>query len=251
MDTNNNIDLLEKYLNNELSGEEMRDLDQQISTNEELAAEFAKRKTAHEAIDFMIAQNLKSELEEMEMEVKETKVISLQKRRTNRILLLSLAASFLLLIGYFSIFLPQSTSSGQELAFANYKAPDYSLRSSNTPNYQHVLSRGIDALKQQQYQTAIASLDSVDVNDEYYIIAQFYLAHAYYQAEQYQQAEDIFELVSASNDIRYMEEADWYGLLACLAHEGGCTEKLDAIAKNNNHTYQQQTISMQKQLKNK
>lgn len=250
---NNHIDLIEKYLSNDLSAEEQQTFDQKVHTDSEFAYEFEKRQAAHTAIDFLIAESLKSELEALEEEEEQGgKVISLQKRKRSRIVLLSVAASLLLLIGYFSLVNTTGDlgSTGPQLAAANYEIPDYNIRRGN-PNvdFENLLTTGINALKQQEYQAAIVALDSVTQGNEYYIVAQFYLAHAYYQAEQYDQAEAAFEVVSVSNDIRYQEDADWYGLLACLAKEGNCTEKIDRLANDNSHSYQQQALSIRSELK--
>lgn len=249
METNPNIDRIEKYLSNDMSSEEKQAFDQQVVTDTGLADEFIKRRAAHEAIDFLVAKNLKKQLEEMENEEGKNNVISLHKRRRSRIVLLSLAASVLLVIGFFSIYLQDTGSTGPQLAAANYEIPSYSVNRSKTVDFEDLLSKGVNALKEKEYQTAITTLDSVAQSDEYFVIAQFYLAHAYYQSTQYEQAEEKFEIVSASNDIRYRDDADWYGLLACLAKEGNCQDKITSLAENANHSYQQQAISIQNDLK--
>lgn len=249
---NNHIDLIEKFLNNELSQEDKQAFDQKVHTDSEFAHEFERRQAAHTAIDFLIAQSLKKDLEALEAEgQQEGRIISLQKRKRNRIVLLSLAASLLLLFGYFSLYYNSDPgSTGPQLAAANYETPDYNLRrGAPEVDFEDLLTKGINALKQKEYQTAIVALDSVTYGNEYYYIAQFYLAHAYYQAEQYEQAEQAFEVVSQGNDIRYQEDADWYGLLACLAQDGDCTDKVDQLANDDSHSYQQQAVSIKDELK--
>lgn len=249
METNPNIDRIEKYLSNEMTKSEKQAFDQQVAADADLATEYTKRRAAHEAIDFLVAKNLKKQLEEMENEAGQDNVISLHKRRRSRIVLLSLAASILLVIGFFSIYLQDTGSTGPQLATANYEIPSYSVNRSKTVDFEDLLSKGVNALKQKEYQTAIVTLDSVAQSDEYFVIAQFYLAHAYYQSTQYEQAEEKFEIVSASNDIRYRDDADWYGLLACLANDGSCQDKITTMAEDVNHSYQQQAISIQNDLK--
>mgnify|MGYP000391829407 CR=1 FL=1 len=79
---NNHIDLIEKYLSNDLSQEEKQTFDQKVHTDNEFAHEFEKRQAAHTAIDFLIAQSLKSELEALEEEEQQGgKVVSFQKRK--------------------------------------------------------------------------------------------------------------------------------------------------------------------------
>jgi len=248
---NNHIDLIEKYLSNDLSQEEKQTFDQKVHTDNEFAHEFEKRQAAHTAIDFLIAQSLKSELEALEEEEQQGgKVVSFQKRKRNRLVLLSLAASLLLLIGYFALNINGNSGlDARQLAAANYEAPNYRDIRGDKVDFEDLLTKGVNALKQKEYQTAITTLDSVAQSNEYYVIAQFYLGHAYYQAEQFTQAEEAFESVSSSSDIRYQEDADWYGLLACLANEGNCTDKIDRLAKDNSHSYQQQAVSIRDELK--
>lgn len=247
MENNSKINRIEKYLNNELSETEQMALDNELQTDESLATEFGRRQTAHKALDFIIAKNLKTQLEELEQE---DKVVYLQKRRKSRFFLLSSAASILLIVGFFAIYFLGGTPSSTELVSKYYETPDYNFqRTIEAIKPEDVLKKGVTELENKEYTNAISTLASIQKGDEDYIIAQYFLAHARYFSNQYAQAEAGFKLVVAGDDLRYKEAAEWYGLLSCLAQGKDCGADLDKVANNNNSKYQTEAQKIKKQLK--
>ena len=249
MENNRDIDIIEQYLTNELPEGERITFEERLQVEPNLVNEFERRQTAHKALDFMIAENLKEQLKSLEKE--ETKVISLHSRRRRMIYIISAAASVLLLIGAFAILLPGG-SQPNELAEAYYELPDFSAqRSAEASEIQeNKLYIGIEALENSAYDQAILTLDAIPESDENYIIAQYYLAHAYYLSSQFDQAEASFNEVSASNEIRYQEQAEWYALLACLMQkETNCDAQLNQIKNNANHAYQERATKIHQRLK--
>ncbi len=242
MSNQNNIDLIEKYLSFEMDDTERSDFESQLRQNEELQAEFQRRETAHQALDFLIAENLRAELRTMEQQ--STKVVSLASRR-RRSFTLAIAASVLVLIGAFFMFLPSKTSSPLQLAMDNYDTPAFTIRGSNEPT---ALSDGIAALEAQQYEDAIVQLEKVEVGSGHEIAAHYFLGHAYFLTEQYDQAENKFELAAAGQDLRYTEDAQWYGLLSCLATNKNCDAKLQDILTTSNHSYMEEAQELSQRL---
>ncbi len=247
MDTNKDIDRIEKYLNNELNDAERASLDNHIAENEDLADEFKRRESAHLALDYLVAKNLKAQLEELEAE---SKVVPLHKKRKSRMVILSIAASMLLLVGAFYFILPQNNMSSPELAAAYYEQPDFSNRSAgNAISEEEKLNEGMEALQNGQYEAAISSLETIAEGNAYYIVAQYYLGHSFYATGQYAQAAQNFAIVSASNDLRYLEDAQWYELLSCLAQDNSCSSLLDKLVNNNSHSHHQQALEINKKTK--
>ena len=143
MDKNPEIDLIEKYLNFELSIEDAQALESRIEQDETLAAEFEQRQMAHKMLDFVVVKNLKEQLQGLE---EESKVVSIHQRRRRRIYTLSIAASVLVLIGVFSIFLSGNQMMGDELAGNYYSVPDFSNQRGTTDPAQISLNSALDYL---------------------------------------------------------------------------------------------------------
>lgn len=248
MNQMNNNDQIEKYLNNELSGEERITLENQIREDDNLKKEFERQQTAHRILDIAIAQSLKEQLMELE---EESKVVSINRNKGRRFSILqwAAAASVLLVIGFFAFFFQGGQSDPGQLASAYYQMPDLNMQRSGEATPENILSRGLQALEDQDYATAVNTLDSISSENEFFLVAQYYLAHSHYLQGDYASAEQEFSRVSEGNDLRYKEEAEWYGLLACLQQGEFCTAKMDKIIKNNDHSYHEQAEAMQNSMK--
>ena len=122
MDHKHDIELIEKLLQNQLPENERQELEQRIRQDEVLTHELERRQKAHHALDFVIAQNLKEQLQNLE---EESKVVSLRSRRRTLTYVLSAAASVLLIVGTFSIIYPGGAQPA-ELASSYYELPDFS-----------------------------------------------------------------------------------------------------------------------------
>jgi len=248
MDNNPQIEQIERYLSNTISAQEKTNLEQALQEDQDLATEFEKRQRAHKLLDFAVVSNLKAQLESLE---EESKVVSISQGRRKRLYTLSIAASLLVLVGAFAILMPRNNLSSTEMAAAYYSGADLnSQRSGETletipENY----TAGLEALEQNQIQEAITALSSVADSTGYALPAQYFLAHALYQNQDYAQAAENFGAVQASGDLRFSENAEWYGLLACLAQDGTCLDQAQQISTNNQHSFQQEAKKIVKRLK--
>ena len=248
MEKDLDIVLIERYLNNEITTTEKEAFDLRLQKEEILKAEFQRRQTAHNALDFIITSNFKKQLERLESE---SETGTIKKMNIRRISILSIAASIAILVGAFYLFSLQDTAKGVQLAASYYEIPNLNnLRNGigETAN-ENLLSRGLTALQNQEYNAAIKSLDSIQSNAPFYLEAQYYQAHAYYLSDQFKKAESAFEAISTTIDIRYSEEAEWFALLSCLTQESTCEEKLNRLLKNSDHTYHKQALEIREKSK--
>lgn len=238
MNQQNNIDLIEQYLSNELSDAERKELEAQLETDKDLANELDRRQTAHQMIDFMISESLRNQLKALEAE--DSKVVSLASR-TRRLYTLAIAASVIILIGAFFFLIPGGQSlSNQQLAMNYYEAPVFTMRSSGDETIEANLAAGLQALRDTDYRAAIQNLEQISPENDQYIMARYYLGHAHFLAREYTAAGNYFAEVINSNDIRYIEDAQWYALLSCLSQDQTCQEMLDRILNDQNHLHYRQ-----------
>lgn len=246
MSSQEKIEMIERYLANDMSEEERRGFEAEVGQDSDLASELERRQTAHKALDFLISEDLRSELKAME--AKEGKVVTMKTKRTSYIYKMAIAASFLILIAAFFIFGPGGQMSGSQAALAYYESPDYSMRGST--NQVVELTSGLTALSNGDFEEAISQLSSITSDAEQYISATYYLAHAYFQNEQYGQAQERFEIVANSGDIRFLESAEWNLVLSCLAQENSnCEQEIEKITSNPGHPYHQNTLMVVDELK--
>ena len=249
MENNKDIQLIENYLNHQLGTEERAAFENRLQEDTAFASEFERHQRAHRALDFMIAKNLKEQL--MSLEAEEEKVISINRNRRGRRLLFvraAAAAVVLFMVGFYFFNLPQGSMSGSEIAASYYQGPDYSIRGGDD-NSQTILSRGIEALENKEYNEAISTLDSIESNSDSFVQAQYFQAHAYYQSGEYRKAERRFEQVSTGNDMLLQEDAEWYSLLSCLALNKDCGPKLVPLTEDPDHAYNDQAIAISKRFK--
>ena len=238
------IDQIEQYLNFEMAEEDRHIFESQLDQDQELAAEVSRREMAHKTLDFMIAENLRTELKAMEQQ--DTKVVSLASRSRRRFQL-AIAASVLVLIGAFFMFLPSKSSTPYQLAMSAYDPPNFTLRS-GTADSPVDLTKGMEALEIGDYQSAISALRAVDPNSGFKVPADFYLGHATFLSGDYTAAQQYFAAAAAGEDLRYTEDAQWYATLSCLALKNNCSDKLEDISNDSSHSYIEHAKEILQQL---
>ncbi len=249
---NTYIEQIEAYLNGELSAKARADLEQTIAQDANLQSEFDKRQLAHQAIEVLIEDDLRATLRNLEAKeqdaapTQEAKVRTMGRNR--RLFLLSAAASAAVLIGFFGLQFFGQGNSPEQLAMDYYEAPSFEVRGTDT-NLNR-LKAGLDAMKTKDYPTAIQAFDAIPASDDYYVGAQCNRAHALYLQGKYEAAMAGFQIAARGNDPRYTEQAQWYGILACLAaNKGGeCMTKLDAILADDGHSYYGKARALKEKL---
>ena len=246
MDQKDQIDKIESYLNHELSDVERAEFEAALKKDVHLAEELGRRQAAHTAIDYLIAEDLRTELKAMEKEATQTPIIPLRKRK---IFPLAIAATLIILVGAFFFINPWGPSSPTDSILAYYEAPDDAMRSSTGDELPTELVQARQSIQARAFDAAIRQLQTVSPDDQHYIYAQYLLGHAYFGKEEYAAAQQSFEFVIERDDLRYKEEADWYGLLGCLMHGSMCMGKWETLILNEDHSYHQNALELRDKLK--
>ncbi|MEL6925451.1 MAG: hypothetical protein AAFO94_15490 [Bacteroidota bacterium] len=258
MDNEKDIQRIEDYLHNRMEASVKRAFEEQLKSDKQFAQRFENHQLAHKALDFMIAGNLKSQLEDMEQQYygeaasdNDARVVPMPAgNRGRRFLLMRVAAAavVILAVGLSYIYFPMGGPSGSELAASYYEAPTYQIRGQENSTID-ALSLGLTALGTGDYETAIRELSSIPTNDAYYIQAQYFKGHALYQSRSFEQAESTFLAVSKQNDMRYQQEAQWYALLSCLAQDKDCLLLTESVAQTAGHAYEKEAKTILDELK--
>jgi TolA-binding protein len=242
------IELIEKYFNHQLSERERSAFESRLDQDNILAAELDKHRSAHKMLDYLVAKNLKAELVTLEQE---EKVVSIHAhRRRKKLFALSIAASVLLIFGFFFTDIFTKNISPSSMAMAYYELPESAERSGTEASlYPENIQLGLQAFTNKNYLEAIQLLEAVPESDAYYVLAQYYLGHAHFESDNFAGAQATFDRVSKTNDVRYQEEASWFALLACLAQDQSCSSALRLLTEDTTHSFHTEALEIQQKLK--
>jgi len=252
------LDKIERYLNGEMNPQDEAQFDAEIEQNPELAAAVDNFGVANDAIELLIEDNLRAELNELKTEEsgnQASNVVSINKHKPVAKMrslrtYLAAAASVALLVGFFGMNWAgnnySNTALGEEM-YSGYDLPN--VRSGN--NTMHPFSEGLTAFQNKNYDQAIQFFKGIVVDDPRYAEAQFYLGHAYLENKSFGEAATQFEKVTSLNDVRYTENAEWYQLIAQLS-SGETAANFDAllakITGDKDHTFNKQATELQGKL---
>lgn len=275
----NNFNVVEQYIKGELKGKDLDKFMQRLSSDTSLQEDVAlyenaatvfeqfesfERKEANQALVTQVAKKLETDsffdnldltntkLNEEELKFvtdslnsnqeltqEKTKVVQLKPKRRLRVL--SLAASFLVLVVTGSLIFSNTSYSNQQIAIDSYKDPGLTANMKGSDTQVSPLETGTNAYYRNNYKEAIESFSTVPNDSDYYLEAQYNLAHTHYQLKEYDKTIDLFQYVIAnSQDARLIEASEWYLALSYLAsnNKGDSFQQLmDKMIMNENHRY--------------
>ena len=249
------LNKIEAYLNGDLSSSEEQQFDTEIAQNPKLAKAIDNYSIANDAIEILIEDNLRKELEQLKAEEASAgKVVSINKNRhqiKRRSLrsYMAIAASLAILLGFFSVQWAGNNYSNEALMeeVYGYKMPNVRA-ANNTP---HPFAEGLKAYQAQDFSKASQFFEGIAADDSRYSEAQFYLGHTLYQGKNYMTSAAKFKQVVTANDVRFVENAEWYQLLSLLAAGDRSKEfqsLLSQIANDKNHTFNNKAMQLQTKL---
>ena len=210
---------LDRYLRDEMSEQERKTFEEQLSTDDTLTEELDLQRDTIEGIRLDGSQALKKRLQAVEAELATPAPAAVDDEKTNRRFLMTwvaIAASLLtvLLLGY--LFVP-SASSHQELYAAHYQ-PFPNLinpaQRSLEANEETVLGRAVRAYDEQQYAEALTLFEEGNALSEPSYT--FYYGASYLALDQPVQAIPLLERVVQQKTGLFYEPGLWYLALAHL-----------------------------------
>lgn len=252
------LEKIEKYVNGEMSASEEKAFDAAIEQDATLATAVDNFGVANDAIELLIEDNLRTELDNLRAEESAesaNNVVSINKskpvaRMRSLRRYLAMAASVALLLGFFGMNWAGSNYSDAALGEGIYSGYDMpNVRSGG--NTLHPFSEGITAYNAGDYAKAIPFFQGIVVDDPRYAEAQFYLGHALLKNKDFSSAATQFKKVQTLNDVRYTENAEWYQIVAQLSAEQTNDEfytLLNKITNDSNHTFNSQAVDLQGKL---
>ena len=237
-------DKIQAYIHGELEAADLQAFEQEIASDPGLRQEVELHRIADDSIELLIEQNLRADLKDLAAETTESasdeeaasggaRIVEI-RRFTQR---LAVAASVLVVIGFFGAFYLGSNYTDRALARDFYVETSGLRSTSTTPG--DALSDGRTLLQNEQFSAAAEFFASVD-NPQLATEATYYEGLAHYGNEAYLEAMTAFDQVLTTDDVRFREKAEFNYLLATMA--AGAAEDndrfeeiLNAIANNPDH----------------
>ena len=249
------LDKIETYLNGEMTAQEEKAFDLEIEQNPELAKAVNNFGVANDAIELLIEDNLRKELNQFKSEeAASNKVVSINKNKPQAKMrslrsYLAAAASVAVLLGFFGMNWADNNYSNAALSKSFYEE-GYNISNVRSGNGDtNTLSEGLTAYEAGSFNQAITFFQSVQEGNPRYQEAQFYLANAFFENNNFSDASKQFQKIIDTGDVRYMENAEWYKILAQLAAGETVNQSLlNKIAADNDHIFNNKAIALQSKL---
>lgn len=223
----------DKYLNNELVGEELTDFEERLQNDSEFNEEFEIYKTLEDSLsskfeneeEETVLRNTLSDLgskfiKEEEIQKKETKVVPLFNYRK-----LMVAASIAVLIGFF-LFKNGTPVYGD---YSNHNSLELIVRGDNNES----LLTAEEAFNAKDYNEALKQLTNLTGILPEDIEIQLYIGICNLELNNFDEAGTIFNKISAG-DSSFASTGTWYKALSLLKQENlsGCKEVLKTIPES-------------------
>ena len=245
------IEELESYINSELSNEELASFEAELTSNQKLMDEIELIKNIDLALSETDVMQLRSNLQNIAGEIaanKQTERSFAGKFKAKRIVLSTVAASLILLLGITGIMSRQSQDDIYQKFYTKYEATGI-VRSANlTAN--KTLSEALQKFENQDYNAALNLFTEVIARDQNNMVGHFYTGVSLQETGKYQNAIKEYETVIIDKDNLFTEQAEWYiGLCYLQTNENKkAYQQFKKIAKNEGF-YQQKAKSILNKIK--
>ena len=247
-----NIEELESYIHSELSNEELVSFEAELTSNRKLMDEIELIKNIDLALSETDVMQLRNNLQNIAGEIaasKQTERSFAGKFKVKRILVSTVAASIILLLGITGILSRQSSQEDIYQKFYNKYEVTGIVRSANLTANQ-TLTKALQKFEDQDYNAALDLFSEVISKDQNNMVGHFYSGISLQETGKYQNAIKEYETVIIDKDNLFTEQAEWYiGLCYLQTNENKKAYKqFKKIAKNEGF-YQQKAQSILGKIK--
>ncbi len=204
------FDIIHRFLEGELEGEELKEFEANLKLNPELSAELELQKKANEFLDFQkTITNIEKSLKQEKFDVK-----SIRKIKYWTWVAASVAV---VVIGYFVLSFNQPMSNEKIFAeYYNFVPSDAIGR--DCQEGVSILVKGLEEYDKHNYKIATDYLNKALITDPDNIYAHFYLSMISIETNKYQEAINKLKEIS-SKEFIYIDENDWYMALCYIKLE--------------------------------
>ncbi len=243
----NNVETIEKYLNDELNDIELKNFERKIKADNTLAKEIG----LHREVDNFLYDRETIELREKLSYIYDKTIIKEGNRKvfmTKKIVLL-IAAVLLIIVGIGSLILLQTQSLTNQEIYTKY-AQNYNIGSDIRSNSEIELKEAIDYYRNRQYKKALP-LFEVYIDNKREINYGVYLCMgiSYTETGKNEKAISYFNEIIKNSNI-FIEQAQWYLGLSYLKADKTIKAKeiFEEISTDKKHYYNKKASEIMKFL---
>ncbi|MFO8235672.1 MAG: hypothetical protein R6U04_09745 [Bacteroidales bacterium] len=242
---------IERYIEGDLQGHALADMETAIEENVNLKQEYFFRKEVDSAIQEENVMNLRSQLQQISTSQSPKSTATGREKRIQRRKSYVAAASLTLLlgiggIGYFHMNSPKNPEEVFEEHYEPYQAT-ISFRSGNE-EINSLLVRAYQYYQEEKYTTALTLFDQI-LEQEQDMGVLLYSGISLMEIDRYYEAEQSFAMVVKNDNNLFIEQAKWYLAMCYIkTNEKTEAEKLLADLAQNSQFYDEQAEKVMRDL---
>ena len=255
------FDKIEQYLADAMSEEERSSFEAEVAQNKELREAVEAHRLAQDAMEVMIEDNLRAELQKMQADTYPIQKLRKSDEQGGRVVSLrrywprlAVAASVLLLIGFFTFQWTGNNYSDSAIA-GNFYQPEDLLQEIEVrgDREESVLATGIKQLEAAQYQEALTTLESIPDTSDFILDATYLKGFGLAQQGNIAQAQEQLQtVIDQKINPNLADKAEWLYLLMYLNAEDTDNPEfkalLEKISNDPDHSYHASAVKLKKQL---
>lgn len=236
----NFYDNIEPYLDETLSQAEIVEFEQQLSVDATLQRAVAEEKATRATLFAMMNEGFRQRaLEEDKNAKQEAKIVAMQPR--NNWYRWAIAATTIGIL-LMAVFYLNQNKSIDYVALTEKYTYDYPTPKVQADNgTKQVTDAFYTAIKNKEFDTALKTYEQLPIDMQNNEDLLFYKAFCFLKTKQFQVAKSTFQAAAIANpnpNPSLKEPIEWYILMAKLGEKQDIRAELEAIAKDNNHSYQ-------------
>lgn len=239
------FELLERYIEGDLSPEEIKSVRQLIKTDKEFQKEYTLRRGINNAIkekEIMQLRYKLSMIHKQEIMYNAGTVRQIFRRNWHLV-----AASITVLVVVGSFILNNLNTQDSDKLFDQYYTPDAIFTARTNQNSENLkLTAGLQKFQKQEYSEAILLLKNISNN----IVSDYYLGISYIETKQFSLAKNAFSSITSKESNLFSEQAEWYkGLCLLKLKELPAAKKLFTSIRTSSSIYNQNAKEILIELK--
>jgi tetratricopeptide (TPR) repeat protein len=229
----------------------MASFEAELTSNKKLQEEINLIKNIDLALNETDVMQLRSNLQRIAGEIASTKQTErsfVGKFKAKRIVLSTVAASLILLLGITGIMSRQSQNDIYQKFYTKYEATGIVRSADVTEN--KILTEALQKYNDQDYNAAVDLFNEIIARDQNNMVGHFYAGVSLQETAKYQDAIKEYETVIIDKDNLFTEQAQWYiGLCYLQTNENKkAYQQFKKIAKNEGY-YQQKAEAILNKIK--
>jgi len=246
------VEEIEGYIYNELSEEEMASFETELSSNKSLADEIELIRNIDLALKESEVIQLRNNLQDIAAKIaseKQTELSFITRFKARKVILSSVAASLILLLGITGLLTRQAS---QDKLYQKFYAAYHISGTNRSANESadQTLSIALQKFDNQDYEVTIGLLNEVTSRNQNNMVAHFYTGASLQETGKYQDAISEYQKVIVDKDNLFIEQAQWYiGLCYLQTNENKKAYKQFKKIAENQGFYQPKAQAILRKMK--